>query len=66
MKLKEIGVYFGIGESGACPVGRQVENGMKRDRRPTKKARRWKRESTSEEWRPPEGTAMGGPVIHNG
>jgi len=33
MKLKEIGVYFGIGESGVCKAGRRVEKRMKSDRR---------------------------------
>jgi len=33
MKLEGIGVYFGIGESGACLAGRRVEQRMKRDRR---------------------------------
>jgi hypothetical protein len=35
--LKEIGVYFGIGESGVCHAGRRVEKRMKRDRRIDKK-----------------------------
>jgi phosphoglycerate dehydrogenase-like enzyme len=29
MKLKEIGVYFGIGESGVGQAGRRVEQRMK-------------------------------------
>jgi len=33
MKLKEIGVYFGIGESGVGLAGRGVEQRLKRDRR---------------------------------
>jgi len=37
MKLKEIGVHFGIGDSGACRTGRRVEKRMKRDRRLNKK-----------------------------
>ena len=32
-KLKEIGVYFGIGESAVCQAGRRVEKRMKMDRR---------------------------------
>jgi len=37
MKLKEIGVHFGIGESGVCRAGRRVEKRIKRDRRLNKK-----------------------------
>ena len=37
MKLKEIGVHFGIGDSGVCRTGRRVEKRMKRDRRLNKK-----------------------------
>jgi chromosomal replication initiation ATPase DnaA len=37
MKLKEIGVYFGVGESGVGQAGRRVEQRMKRDRRLNKK-----------------------------
>jgi hypothetical protein len=35
--LKEIGVYFGIGESGACHAGGRVKKRMKRDCRIDKK-----------------------------
>jgi hypothetical protein len=49
MKLKKIGVYFGIGESSACQAGGRVEQRMKRDRRLNKKSGRWKRELTGEE-----------------
>jgi len=35
--LIEIGVHFGVGESGVCRSGRRVERRMKRERRLNKK-----------------------------
>jgi hypothetical protein len=39
MKLKDIGAYFGVGESGVCQTARRVTDRMKMDRR-LKKDRR--------------------------
>jgi len=37
MKLKDIGAYFGVGESGVCQAARRVTERMKMDRRLTKR-----------------------------
>jgi chromosomal replication initiation ATPase DnaA len=37
MRLKKIGAYFGIGESGVGQASRRVEKRMKRDRRVNQK-----------------------------
>jgi DNA-directed RNA polymerase specialized sigma subunit len=33
MKLKDIGAYFGVGQSGVCQAARRVTEKMKMDRR---------------------------------
>ncbi len=35
MKLKDIGAYFGVGESGVCQAALRVTERMKMDRRLT-------------------------------
>jgi len=41
-KLKEIGIYFNIGESGVSQTTRRVSDKLKNDKKPTRKINRIK------------------------